>query len=433
MQTPRERFLALSLLMAIFVVGGGFIAYQFLYLPIREKGETIRTLEKELDDRQDRLLAIEGDLPRLDAQIRRSLPGDVDLSRREYEIKLNQLLRDSQFAASSITIDPRPADSVSSPMMVPKKPIYTKLTFVVQVRGELIQLVDFMASFYKQDLLHQIKKLSIQKLATSERGQKASELDINFTIEALVLDVAEKRPTILPSNAPAGSMVIRVVAEPGRDYGAIAGRDVYNGPTPAAPPPARVRTEEKAELDFAPFFWLTSVTTENDSVPAELPSIMALGGSMLYEVPAIPYARAELFDMYNNFNFVVEQAIDGTSEVNGYYYLNDRKRSLMKGKLLAIGEEDAKNRVFFRIVRIQPSDVIMQKVDGTGERPRAIAMLGGNLANLGRMDPLYSWHIGDLLKDIKRLSTSESLYWGAVVRGLGPLVDDKKRLPGGGR
>jgi len=416
MQTPRERMLALLLLGAIFFVGGGFICYQFLYAPIRDRNNTIRTLQTDIDTRHEKLLQIETDRPRLEVHKKRSLPADIDMSRREYEIKLNQLLRDSDFLATSIVIDPRPADITSSPTLLNKKPIYTKLTFVVHVRGELLHLLDFMAGFYKMDLLHQIKKINVQALATSRAGQKPTDLEIDFTIEALVLDVAEKRPTLLASNSTGPAM--RVLAEPDRDYGSIAGRDLFNGPTPPPPPERVARTEEAPLVDLTPFIRLTSITLDNVRPQEQLDAMMMIGGGLGVKVPPMSHAKAELFDFYNHYDFVLEQSANGGSQVEAFYHIGDRKKRLNAGKILVIGEEDAKNKLQYRVVRIIGSEMIVQKVEPrVGARgPAGIVM--GPAAAVSFVDPFYRWRVGDLLKDIKKITGEEAVELGKLVKAM---------------
>src|SRR5262249_17145220 len=119
---------------------------------------------------------------------------------------LAEIMRNSGFQAggSIPIITPKTPTTTNVPTIPGKGPIYTKLAFAVQAHGTLRNLVDMMTRFYKASLLHQIKNLSIVRSSTSGAEQlQQGELDINFTIEALVLSNAEKRKQLLPGMSAA--------------------------------------------------------------------------------------------------------------------------------------------------------------------------------------------------------------------------------------
>ncbi|HEY8506072.1 MAG TPA: hypothetical protein VIL46_15910, partial [Gemmataceae bacterium] len=88
MSETRERFTALLLLGVIFLAGGGFLGYQFLYRPVADRDASIRELQKQIADREQRIAKIGKALPRLEQYKKLSLPADVDLARREYAMYL---------------------------------------------------------------------------------------------------------------------------------------------------------------------------------------------------------------------------------------------------------------------------------------------------------------------------------------------------------
>ena len=411
---PRERFLAVALLSFIFAAAGGFLGYQFVYRPLRDRDQSIAQLEKEIKERDDRLWQIRSsDLPRLQLARERSLPKDVDFARREYEIELSGLLRKSEFSPSAITIVPRPPETKTSPTVVGKKPAYTKLTFVVQVRGELVNLVDFMQNFYKLQLLQQVRNISIQRTSTSvdRRGQPtgSGELDISMTIEALVLDTAEDRKTLLPVPAPVGLLaggavryrmgvaasesgrglpfhLTQVLANPPREYLSIAGRNVFFGP------PAKEKKDEKPkEPDLGPFVRLTSISRNGDRM------------------------TAQLFDFYNHHDYEIEQEGGALPLTRVFYYLNGRKRKhensylLKKGELLlGIGLEEKRKRL--KIVQVGDEDLFLQTPDEDRDakmRYGASAICGGAVGPCcpGRV---IRWHVGALFKEAKTIPGKEA-------------------------
>src|SRR5438552_2594084 len=81
----------------------------------------------------------------------------------------------SAFEAGSFSVLPKQPETRTSPTFVSKKPVYTKLPFSVTARGDLASLIDWLERFYKLQLLHQIRQLTIQVPAgadsTARRGQ----------------------------------------------------------------------------------------------------------------------------------------------------------------------------------------------------------------------------------------------------------------------
>src|SRR5262249_13011431 len=132
-----------------------------------------------------------------------SLPSDIDFSRREYEIYLNDLLRDSGFNPGYSVVPKSPEKS--SLVLAGKGPAYTRLPFVIVARASLANLVEMLDRFYRTGLLHQIRSLGIQRLTTTgPQAQQAqqvqqAELDIHMTVEALIVAGADNRPLLLPA------------------------------------------------------------------------------------------------------------------------------------------------------------------------------------------------------------------------------------------
>src|SRR5262249_51277831 len=106
----RERTMTVVLMVVIFVMLAGFLGYQFIWSPIQDRNKQIANLREEISEREKRVTEITEQLPRYSQLRKLSLPADVDLARREYEMQLSGLLRRADFPASAITITPRPAD-----------------------------------------------------------------------------------------------------------------------------------------------------------------------------------------------------------------------------------------------------------------------------------------------------------------------------------
>jgi hypothetical protein len=431
----RERTMTVVLMVVIFVMLAGFLGYQFIWSPIQDRKRQIANLEEEVREREKRVTEITEQLPRYNQLRKLSLPGDVDLARREYEMQLSGLLRRADFPASAITITPRPADVKTAPPLTGKKPAYTKLAFVVQVKGELASFVDFLDQFYRQPLLHQIKLLSVTRPNRGgDRKGTGNELDINMTIEAIVLDSAEQRLTLAPVPPAAnllggGGAAFRVgmvavesgrggpdlrhllatsggagrkpvdydlmLAEPARQYASIAGKNVFFGP----PPPAQVQptVEQPKEPDLAPYIRLTSVS-ESDG-----------------------FGRAHLFDFFNKQDYYIEQKPDGSVSVEVYWYVQDRRRPGGKGRDVEIGDPDGGNYVRLRVLKVHDGDLIVQVPEEDKEKKArtTAAIVGGSVLSGVNLGKIYRWHVGQVLKEMTPLRASE------IRQAFGPQAPER--------
>jgi hypothetical protein len=273
---PRERILAVGLLVVVFVGGGAFL-YLKVFLPeLEDRRAGIEKLGKDIQERKDKIAQIQAQKVNLDKARHLSLPPDVDLARREYENYLSNLLKESGFAPGSFRVIPEQPDVNSSPKLPGKKePIYTSLPFSVQAHGDLASLVEALDHFYETSLLHRVKSLTIQRPLTGSgppqqqqpqrpgmpgmpggQQQRAHDLDINFTVEALVLAGAPPRSTLLPNInrlivaadamaalrhgptglglglwalGPTGLKGPRTRPQPNRLYASIAGKNIFYG------------------------------------------------------------------------------------------------------------------------------------------------------------------------------------------------------------
>ncbi len=195
--TTRERHLAAAVGTILGVAGIAFLAYSFVLSPYLDKVKQIKTRSNEVTQLELDILDIQARKKKFENARRQSLPADVGVSRLHYNDLLVGLIRRSNFAPGSYKITVGEADSKSAPTLAAKKPIYTKLSYDLALKGELYNLVDFLQLFYRQPLLHTIKSINIQRPSDS-KAQQARQLDAVLKIEALVLDNSERRPTLLP-------------------------------------------------------------------------------------------------------------------------------------------------------------------------------------------------------------------------------------------
>ncbi len=271
---PRERALAIFLISVIILGGGGFFGYQFVYVPYSTRTRDIARLKKDAETKRARLDEIDKGRSNLARWRVLSLPGEADVSRREYEKYLNLLLSRHNIT-NQRTITPSPIDLKSSPTTGNKEPIYIRLTFLVQAYASLSNLAALMAEFYDTGLLHEIKHLDIKRQATQLPGTRADEMEVHMTIEALIVNGADRRPYLLPNIdrrllaidlaanmqhgptglglatwavGPAGRLGTGLLAEPPRYYEAIAKKNIFLGRAPKA----EVRPNEQSPEWMAP-------------------------------------------------------------------------------------------------------------------------------------------------------------------------------------
>jgi hypothetical protein len=298
---PRERLLAMIVLGFVVLGGLGFMAYEFVLAPIDERRASLLTLQTEVDEQQLRINQALALRSKLAAWKQLSLPADVDLSRREYQKYLDDLLRQAGFAPDLSTVTPKAPDVRTGTAPTGKKePVYTRLVFMVQTHGTLDALVDLLERFYRTSLLHEIKNVIVTRPVTLAAGprqqqqqqpqQRSQDLDITLTVEALVLAGAEKRTTLLPGPdrrlllietasvlqggpamlalvpwrvGPTGPLGPRRLATARREYAAIAGKNIFYGGA-AAP-------EQAAEaVDVTQYVFLTDITRNDRRTEANL-------------------------------------------------------------------------------------------------------------------------------------------------------------------
>jgi hypothetical protein len=378
--TTRERKLAIIVGGVLGVVGLGFVAYSFVISPLLEKDRLIKTKTDEIAKLDDEVNNIRLAKKKFEGFREQSLPVDVGISRTEYGTLLEGLLRRAEFAPGSFKIMMNEPDSKSAPMIAPKKPAYTKLSYELAMKGEVYNIVDFMQFFYRQPLLHSIKKINIQRPA-DQRAQGRRELDVTMTVEALVLDNAFARPTVLPVIREIALMIgpmahlaynlqatasgqgsplppTGVLAEQPREYLSIAGKNVFFGPEPKKPQ----GPDWKAADDISEFVVLTSVYGWEDGK-----------------------IEAAFRDKLNNDDFFVVQTPSGQIEVQKQFEVGGKKkRFAAEGAILTYGTIDGGNQRSWRVRRVTRNDVILERFDefGRAEKPKAstLTMFGGAAA-----------------------------------------------------
>ncbi len=257
-------------------VAGAFLFHQFYLVPLHERDLGIQNAREEVEERSKQFARIRAELPRLERFRQLSLPADVDLARREYENYLNDLLRDSGVDA---TVTPKSLETRTESKAAGKKLPYTRLTFTVLGHGTLESVVKFMEQFHGTGLLQQIKLISLQRPLTTGAQERPNELDVNLTVEALVVAGAARRPSLLPNidprvliaatvgfgqgpgglalvgwaAGPSGPLGPGTLARTSGSYLALAKKDIFFGRPPSRETPG-------GEVEVSRFLYLTDIT-----------------------------------------------------------------------------------------------------------------------------------------------------------------------------
>ena len=384
--TTRERHLAVALVGILGTAAVGFLGYTFILSPLVEKNKLIKVKQTEIDQVTEDIQQIQGEKRKYEAMRQQSLPNDplqgAGLAREDYGRLLEALCRKANLD-SGLKIQVAEPDSKSVPMLGPKKPAYTRLTWDVTAKGDEYHVIDFLQHFYSQPLLHSIKTITLQR-PSDLKSQQKRELDVTIKVEALVLDNAPVRSTLLPvvpeiallvgpaaytgynlhavwkgvgsPMAPAG-----VLADPAREYLAIAGKNVFFGPTKVKKDDPDLGPDE----DLSPFIVLTSIVGHDDD-----------GGFV-----------AMFRDLSTNNDFTIAQDAKGAIAVKGEWELTGKRRLMPgyseknPGNTLLYGSDDTGNLRTWRVRRVTASEVILEKLDkkDAEEKPKppAMSFLGG--------------------------------------------------------
>lgn len=435
-----ERTKILVLLGLIFLVAGGGGFYFLIYGPLQERNTRITRLESDIAEQDAEIRDIERKLPELDRMQKRSLPSDVEFARREYEVELNSLMRRSGFNMANVRIEPRPASSSGAPELTKGKPAYTRLEYGVTVpEVQTSQLVRFLESFYRYNLLHQIRTLNVSRSLSAARRTGSSRgdeeapktLSLRMTVEAIVLDRAEDRASLLP-DTEAVSAWSRLAKE-SREYTRILEKDPFFGPPPPpipespreAPPPPPPGPEP---FDVGPYMRLTGITFQDVQDAYRDPALEAITGPISNVVPefSYEYATADLYDRYHNRAYTIGMAFDGISTVAGYIFEvgedGRKKEGILESFMLEFIEDGKKRR--YEVVRIDPTSILLQEPVSVKERnarasARASVFGVAPVATIPKeVPPTYRWRIGDDFSKIESIPADEARVLLKIPAGL---------------
>jgi hypothetical protein len=450
----REKLLTLGLIGFLLFAVVGVVGYFFVWSPIETMTAEADKLSIENSDKQLKLAQITKDMPRLKTAIRRSLPANIEVARPEYDAAINRVLREAKVPAASISVKPKPVDSKNAPELAPKKPAYNRIALEVNLKKvSMATLTEVLNRYYRLNLLHQITSFTFKKSEENARDGSTRtfgsttlvadkpDLDVTFVTEAIILEGAENRRSLLPvslgfgalgggagfqtlmqSSEPARGLtpmqLARQLASNDRDYSLLLVKDFFHGPPPPIPP-APVPEIPPPKEDTSAFIRITGLGRNSD-------------GSGTAVIEDIASKQEYLID-------VKWQDSKLTTEVVKYYFTPKGVRKSYEGEPdLDISESSSSTARKFRIIGITDDGLVVADKDGSKTAP-AGGTRKAKETKISETAPMptaiegapavvnekvYVWKPGQSLKELKEITGPEKTKAIRIASGL-PETPDK--------
>jgi hypothetical protein len=280
--TTRERGMALGMVSVAALGVAAFLGYQMFLQPLWDMDAQLFLVQQEVKQKEERVAEIEAAKLRMQRLKQLSLPNTLENSRREYDIYLNGLLRDSGFVAGFSVKPNAPEKSLLT--MGSKGLVYTRLPYQIVGHATLANLVTMLDRFYRTGFLHQIRRLQVSRPTGTAAQTQTGQLDIHMLVEAVIVAGVDSRKQLLPAvdrrlllvdvvsalrqaptglglalwaSGPTGPAGPDVLAHPARQYAGIAKKDIFFGTAPL---------NRGAEMVSAPrFIHLTDITNNHQA------------------------------------------------------------------------------------------------------------------------------------------------------------------------
>ena len=263
--TKRETRLAVILVVVLFAIGIGMVTKLAYLNPLKDVegditmyADTISKRQNEIKNKRAEIEKMKKLNPRLKEWKRLSLP-DIPLGtarteqaytrhmsklRIEYKRYLDRLLEKNRFRATNVArVKGNANEEISR-----GKILYRKLGFSVSGQGSLKSFTSILEDLHRTPLLHQVKNFTISKPETrSGESQQSTDLDIRFTVEALLVSGAERRLLLLPTFKEEETYPV-VLASENRVYDDLLGNNVFYPIKEEKPPVETKQTQDKREV-----------------------------------------------------------------------------------------------------------------------------------------------------------------------------------------
>ena len=453
--SSRERML----IGIVAVLASAAIGYAFVFMllfPLLEKRKANRALETEnataendfgtTQARNKKVLA--GILPR-------SLPADLDLGKREYQAALTRLLLEAKVPAG-YTVKEKGPDNRGIPELIKGRPAYTKIAYTITMaKVDLTTTMAFLKKYYDLNLLHQITTFTLKRDNAYEIGddkrqaKDRADLTVMIVTEALVLDGAPSRKTLLSAPVSAGSVfgaaglfsmenttpdigrgiapyqISEILANPARDYAYVIGKDAVHGKLPPPPPPVAIKEKDPPKVeppgpDISPYIRLVTLVKSSD-------------GS----------AHVEIFDVWNNLDFEINMKQKGEKlTIEAMRYMKMKKSDQRpdgrmedptfpkEGNMLAFSDEKSSTKHLYKIYGVDGNALILGEIEGKEPAKTGGTRPGKTTTPKPVVDPkpaevpvekFYRWEVGAALKGITEMKADEAQK--AIQRALGGLLE----------
>ncbi len=458
-----SRKFVIGLVLGLVVLGGvGAAAYFFAIQPYLANQDLIAKAESEVSERQSDLDLTLSKNKKLKEWLRRSLPADPEVAKREYDLALEKILKESGAKGyfvnplESVAQNTRGIPFLEDDHKIKKdeKPedylTYTQVAFKITIpKTDLGTIEEFLKRYYSLNLLLQITLLEIKRegfleFGDDKRGPKErADLSVEIHTKGIILKGAPVRKTLLPvpyghgavlgalgytalEQSPAlGRNLVPVqfenlFATPLRDYTLIAAKDIYHGTLPEPVYFKEKKEEDPVELPLP--------------VRPDLREYVRYSSMILTSEGDEHSAIIMIKDTINNEDYEMTLTQNGEkvkAVVKKYDYTGERRNKPIRESTLIISKYTMSNKNDFTVygldgdalilgerpVSAKPGEVqplprgskpgASPKIKWPETDPRT-ALLGGMGVFAPKAEKFYRWEYGKNLKQIVELSKTEA-------------------------
>ena len=324
---------------------------------------------------------------------------------------------------------PKAVEGKAAPELSAKKPAYTRVGLEITLKKvSLATTVDVLKRYYRLNLLQQITKFSVKK-SDEARDAPASagslvadraDLDVTLITEAIILDGAETRQSLLPvstgfaavggvaglatvqnSPGPARGLtplqLVRTLAATDRDYSLLLVKDVFHGPPPP-PVVVAVKPPEPPKEDTSAFIRVTGLGRNPDG-----------SGTAVIE------------DRASKQEYLVDLAWVNstlTPEVTKFYYsIKGAKKSFDAERDLEISEATSGTARKFRVLGFAEDGLVV--ADLKSSAPVAAPAPAATVP----AEKVFLWKLGQSLDQVTELTGAARDKAVRFAQGLPPSPD----------
>lgn len=194
--SSRERSLMMTLIGIFGLIGALYFGNKFVLQPHKELQTRIDLLDDEIYKKDMQKKAYLKDKMEQAKWFKLSLPANPDRASAEYAQVLKPLLRDSGLVVDDFQ-GPPPQEQKATANQ--KKAQHMTLPFQVRAKGTMTALVQALDSLQRMPVMHRVRSIVVDRV---DQKDKNGKLNINMTIEAMIVAGAKNQPSYLPAAPP---------------------------------------------------------------------------------------------------------------------------------------------------------------------------------------------------------------------------------------